>query len=216
MNKLEMAAQIVEGRNKTHFVGVSEYYKDYRRLCQLSLKELIKVYQKEVGVMNTENNKKLYVCYGSNLHIGQMAHRCPDAKVYGSGVIKNHRLVFYGVASIEPHKNEDCPVGVWEITEADEENLDIYEGWPHLYRKETVEVVMSNGETVKAMVYIMNRSGRESMPTDGYYDTILSGYRSFKLPISYLTNCVKRVRKSNPHLGYIRSSERASLTKLRV
>ena len=56
MNKLEMAAQIVEGRNKTHFVGVSEYYKDYRRLCQLSLKELIKVYQKEVGVMNTENN----------------------------------------------------------------------------------------------------------------------------------------------------------------
>lgn len=166
--------------------------------------------------MYTEDSKKLYVCYGSNLHIDQMARRCPEATVYGSGVIKNYRLAFYGVASIEPQNGEDCPVGVWEITEADEENLDIYEGWPHLYRKEMIDVVMENGETIKAMVYIMNRSGLESMPSDGYYNTILSGYKSFGLPIKYLKSKVDRIRKINPHLGYIRSSERTSLTKLRV
>ena len=33
--------------------------------------------------MARKSNKKLYVAYGSNLHLDQMRHRCPDAKVYG-------------------------------------------------------------------------------------------------------------------------------------
>ena len=142
--------------------------------------------------------KKLYVCYGSNLHLRQMSHRCPDATVYGSGVIKNYRLKFYGVASIEPQPGEDCPVGVWEISERDEKNLDCYEGFPSLYRKEEIEVVMDSGETVTAMVYIMNRSGNESMPPLGYYETIYSGYKSFGLPLSYLRGCLDRVESASP------------------
>lgn len=137
--------------------------------------------------------KKLYVAYGSNLHLGQMSYRCPDAHVLGAGVIKNFELVFYGVASIEPKLGTDCPVGVWEISERDEKNLDRYEGFPHLYRKEETEVIMEDGSTVTAMVYIMNRSGIQSMPSPSYYNTILTGYKEFNLPTKYLNSVVDNI-----------------------
>lgn len=159
-------------------------------------KEYQFTYIKEVEVMksrSTGNSKKYYVAYGSNLHLGQMARRCPDSKVYGSGIIKNYRLVFYGVASIEKSKTDDCPVGVWEISERDELNLDRYEGYPNLYRKENIEVVMDNGEVIEAMVYIMNRSGQQSYPNQYYYDTILTGYHDFKLNTNYLKSVVARI-----------------------
>lgn len=146
--------------------------------------------------MKKTNNKKLYVAYGSNLHLEQMAHRCPDATVYGSGVIKNYRLAFYGVASILPQKGEDCPVGVWLISELDEIFLDQYEGYPYLYRKEEIEVTMDSGETVTAMVYIMNRDGAEYDPSPTYYNTIYTGYKSFGLPTKYLEAAVDRLPDS--------------------
>ena len=33
-----------------------------------------------------------YIAYGSNLNRGQMALRCPDAKVVGTGEIKDYEL----------------------------------------------------------------------------------------------------------------------------
>lgn len=143
-----------------------------------------------------KKSKKLYVCYGSNLHLQQMSYRCPDATVYGSGVIKNYRLKFYGVASIEPQPGEDCPVGVWKISERDEKNLDRYEGFPSLYRKEEIEVTMDSGEVVTAMVYIMNRNGTEYDPSSTYYNTIYNGYKSFGLPTKYLEDAVNRIHNS--------------------
>ena len=41
-------------------------------------------------------SKRLYVAYGSNLNISQMAYRCPTAKLYGTGVIENYALQFKG------------------------------------------------------------------------------------------------------------------------
>lgn len=141
---------------------------------------------------DTRSGKKLYVAYGSNLHLAQMARRCPDAKVYGSGVIKNYRLAFYRVASILPESGTAVPVGVWEISAQDEKSLDRYEGFPHLYRKENIQVTMDSGETVTAMAYIMNRDGAESCPDKSYYNTIYSGYQAFGLDTEYLQNSVKK------------------------
>lgn len=130
--------------------------------------------------------RRLYVAYGSNLNIDQMKHRCPDAKIYGSGTIKNYRLAFFRVASILPCPGTDVPVGVWEISKADETNLDLYEGYPRLYRKEMIDVEMATGETVSAMVYIMNRRRGESDPPQMYYETIYTGYCDFGLNTEYL------------------------------
>ena len=75
---------------------------------------------------------KLYIAYGSNLNLPQMAHRCPSAKVVGASEIKNYALVFRGgrsgaVATIEPCEGSSVPVLLWKITPKDEAALDVYE-----------------------------------------------------------------------------------------
>ena len=94
------------------------------------------------------NEKKYYIAYGSNLSVEQMAQRCPDARIVGQAVLEDWELAFHGCATILPNKGKNTPVLVWEISAGDEKNLDIYEGFPHYYRKEnmTVEVVSKDAE----------------------------------------------------------------------
>ena len=71
-----------------------------------------------------------YIAYGSNLNRAQMALRCPDAKVVGTGEIKDYELLFRGnrngaVATVEPKKGESVPVLIWEISPRDEFNLTV-------------------------------------------------------------------------------------------
>lgn len=129
-----------------------------------------------------DKDNKLYIAYGSNLNIAQMADRCPSARVIGSSEMKGWRLLFRGsrtgaVATVEPNKGSSVPVLVWEITPADEAALDRYEGWPFLYRKETVKVKI-NSKNVKAMVYIMNEGRPLGQPSCYYYSVILEGYKA--------------------------------------
>lgn len=96
-----------------------------------------------------------YIAYGSNLNLRQMARRCPTATVVGTGWVHNYQLTFRGVATIVPKENSSVPVGIWEIDEAAEQALDRYEGYPHLYRKETIARVHSflPKETAKAVSF---------------------------------------------------------------
>lgn len=135
---------------------------------------------------------KLYVAYGSNLNTGQMAHRCPWASVYGKGYIEGYELIFRRVATIEPRKGAKVPVGVWTIFPDDEKSLDRYEGYPNLYRKETVTVVLGN-EKIEAMAYIMNEDmGKYALPNRSYYDTIRGGYEEIGLDATYLKTALVR------------------------
>lgn len=137
---------------------------------------------------------KLYVAYGSNLNISQMARRCPTAKVVGIGKLNGYQLTFRRVATIEPVEGATTLVGVWEINKRDEQALDIYEGYPSYYRKETVEVEMHSGEKIQAMVYIMNY-GEPQLPPQGYYDTIEQGYRDTGLDLKYLMTALDDTEK---------------------
>jgi len=145
--------------------------------------------------MNT--NKKLYIAYGSNLNLAQMANRCPTAAVVRASEMKDCRLLFRGthanaVATVEPFKGGRVPVLVWEITPADEAALDRYEGYPYFYRKETVKVKL-DGKTVSAMVYIMNIADDDleayrplGRPSAYYYSTIREGYKAAGFDIDIL------------------------------
>ncbi len=137
-----------------------------------------------------DKNNKLYIAYGSNLNLAQMADRCPTARVICSSEMQGWQLLFRGsrtgaVATVEPKKGYRVPVLVWEITPADEAALDRYEGWPFLYRKETVRVKI-NGKTVKAMVYIMNEGRPPGQPSCYYYSVILEGYKEAGFDIDIL------------------------------
>lgn len=124
-------------------------------------------------------NGKLYIAYGSNLNLEQMRHRCPTAKVVDTASLEGWKLTFRGkgngVATIERSEDDSVPVLIWRIMPRDERALDIYEGAPHLYRKEMIPVEL-DGKTVQAMVYIMNDGHPLCVPSKGYYTTILEGY----------------------------------------
>ena len=84
--------------------------------------------------------KRLYIAYGSNINLEQMAFRCPNSKVVGTRMIPGYELEFRGVATIVPKEGAEVPVLLWEIDQRDEISLDRYEGFPRMYRKELFEV----------------------------------------------------------------------------
>ena len=118
-----------------------------------------------------------YIAYGSNMSLDQMAHRCPGAKLIGTGYLPNHRLEFYLHATVErtrPH-GAKVPVAVWEISEEDERSLDRYEGFPTYYTKHRRWVVMNDGSELWGIIYLMNYL-RISPPASEYYDGIETAY----------------------------------------
>lgn len=119
-----------------------------------------------------------YIAYGSNMVTEQMAYRCPDARLIGTGYLEKTRLEFYLHATVERTRSEidRVPVAVWEISTSDERSLDRYEGFPSYYTKENRTVTMTDGSRIKGMVYIMNRI-RPCPPTESYYKGIEEAYR---------------------------------------
>ena len=118
-----------------------------------------------------------YIAYGSNMVQEQMAYRCPDAKLIGTGYIAGARLEFYLHATVERTGNlrNRVPVAVWEISSEDEKRLDRYEGFPNYYTKAMWLVHMSDGSEIEGMIYIM-RLVRQAPPMDSYYKGIRDAY----------------------------------------
>lgn len=122
---------------------------------------------------------KLYGAYGSNLNFEQMAHRCPTARFLGVGNIVGYQLEFRGracgVANVVPCEGGSVPVGIWMIESADEAALDRYEGYPRLYKKQDIPVAFG-GRTTPVMFYVMAAEFPVRLPSEEYFNTILTGY----------------------------------------
>lgn len=144
--------------------------------------------------------KKYYLAYGSNLNIGQMQQRCPDAKPIGRALLKGYKLLFKGsrtgsYLTIEPERNSIVPVIVWEVTENDERRLDQYEGYPVFYYKKVKTITytdISTGHTQKcnAFVYIMDENRPYGLPSDLYLKICREGYHDFGIEQKFLNNAV--------------------------
>lgn len=142
---------------------------------------------------------KLYIAYGSNLNLPQMAFRCPTAKVVGTGELKGYELLFRGgrrgaVATVEPKEGSTVPVLLWEINERDEGSLDRYEGYPNFYEKQMMEVEIE-GKTVPAMVYVMTPGHGFGIPSDYYANVIWEGYESAGFDTKILEDAIEHARE---------------------
>lgn len=135
------------------------------------------------------SKKHLYIAYGSNINLEQMAYRCPHSRVVGTSEIKDFELEFRGVATIVPNKGATVPVLIWELDERDLPTLNKYEGWPRHYRQEKMPFEL-NGQSYEGMAYLMNR-GKITPPSQQYYNTILQGYRENGLDESYLQKALE-------------------------
>ena len=141
-------------------------------------------------------SETLYIAYGSNMNLPQMAFRCPTAKVIGTSEIKDYELLFRGgrrsaVATVEPLEGSNVPVLLWTLKERDLQALDHYEGYPSFYRKEILPVEL-NSKPIQAMIYIMNDGHPFGSPSDYYLNTIMEGYNSAGFDTEFLDQAVDK------------------------
>ena len=135
---------------------------------------------------------RYYLAYGSNLNLEQMSFRCPDARAVGSAEIHGWQLAFRrGYLTIEPADGSTVPVGIWEINDRDEKNLDRYEGFPKFYRKEFLDVEFL-GRSLPCMVYIMNDGHPIRKPSPEYLLTVAKGYSDFGMGMVPLVEAYDR------------------------
>ena len=120
-----------------------------------------------------------YIAYGSNMVAAQMAYRCPDAKLLGTGHIEGARLEFFLHATAKRTNSlrDRVPVAVWEISPRDEQRLDRYEGVPRYYVKDEWPVTMATGSQISGLIYLM-QAIRVSPPTEEYYWGIADAYKA--------------------------------------
>ena len=132
---------------------------------------------------------KIYIAYGSNMDVEQMAHRCPEAQLLGTGLLEGWRLMFKGsltgaYATIEREKGLTVPILLWRISAADEERLDRYEGFPSFYYKRTIQATRTGandedlGKT-RGMAYIMHEERKLGTPSIHYLRILEQAYKEF-------------------------------------
>jgi len=116
-----------------------------------------------------------------------MQLRCRDSEYIKNFILEGYKLSFcavsrsYGVANIIKKSGSKVPGGIWKISESDEKELDIYEGYPTLYTKDYFKL---NNEEV--LFYIIKRNYVFKRPAREYVDIIHQGYKDCDLDSEYL------------------------------
>jgi len=147
----------------------------------------------------------LYFAYGSNLEPNQMLARCPQHRVVGLAVLRDHRIAFPlysqrwggGVASVVTTHGESVWGVLHDLTESDLAALDGYEGFRgpadqhNVYDRDhvTVELIRPDDGSVPRRVLAwtyLARPSNPSPPSRRYLDAILAGARHHRLPEDYV------------------------------
>ena len=176
--------------------GADDYLNDALDALDCAYSDLEKLAKEVLPKKKKPTGPRYYFAYGANLNKVNMRMRCPTAKPVGAAILYEHRLVFKGVADVLAVKGQHVHGAVWLIKPRDEESLDQFEGYPHLYKKKAVKVKLKTGEEVECMIYYMNgghdRSQSLAPPSRGYYRGIAIGYKDFGLPIKNLVLAANR------------------------
>ena len=133
------------------------------------------------------------IAYGRNLDLKRMAERCPHCVLAGKTILKDWQIAFKKYITLEKCKGATVPVGVWQIDDKAEAELDIIEGYPKLYRKEYVEIEF-NGKKEKALLYLINDT-HPKYPDKKYLQRLLIGYNDFKFDKKFIDEAIKRLPK---------------------
>lgn len=129
-----------------------------------------------------------YFAYGSNMDVTQMSQRCSGAVLRGVGKLPGYRFVINtgGVATVVPESSGTVHGVLWDLTEADEQKLDRYEGvnFGH-YRKIIRTVEVAQDHLVPALVYVA-ADDRPGSPRAGYLERIVAAAEVHRLPSEYV------------------------------
>ncbi len=150
--------------------------------------------------------KRYYIAYGSNLNIGQMQWRCPDARIIGTAEMKDWRLKFKGsktgsYLTVEKENGSSVPVAVWEVSKEDEMKLDRYEGFPTFYYKKELTLPIKGirtgkVRTRKVFVYIMHEDRPIGVPSAVYMQVCAEGYKDFGFDLGILADAYRSSKEA--------------------
>lgn len=126
-----------------------------------------------------------------------MAHRCPTAKRIMIGKLEGYELLFKGqvdhaYATIEKNPESIVDVLLWEIDSQSENSLDHYEGYPHFYTKEVVNVKTVDNREIEGMMYVMNPKFEVGLPSHTYFMTVLEGYMDNGMDVKPLMQALSK------------------------
>jgi gamma-glutamylcyclotransferase (GGCT)/AIG2-like uncharacterized protein YtfP len=139
-----------------------------------------------------------YFAYGSNLHHGQLAARCPSARFVGPARLAEHRLAFTrfsqrrqcGVLDIVACAAEHVWGGLFVIEAGELPLLDRHEAYDKRgYRRTQIEVdgCGDRPQTETAWTYVVvDKSPSELSPSPDYLRLVVEGARMCGLPEPYI------------------------------
>jgi gamma-glutamylcyclotransferase (GGCT)/AIG2-like uncharacterized protein YtfP len=145
----------------------------------------------------------LYAAYGSNMDPAQMKERCPHSPVAGTGWLEGWRLTFGGedlgwegaLATIVEEPRSQVYVGLYDVTQPDERELDAWEGADTgLYRKVKVRVATMEGDQL-AWVYLLD-SFEGGLPSARYLGVLADAAEKAGAPDDYVNELRTRPCRS--------------------
>jgi len=134
-------------------------------------------------------NETYYAAYGSNLNCGMLRVRCPFVAFVGKGILRDARLVFkatcnnYAYSTLQMEIGINTPVFLYKLTDLDIFFLDKYEG--DSYVKKNVDIETET-DIIQAFIYIMIEDSKYKLPSEGYLDSVMMGYRLNRFDMNYL------------------------------
>ena len=135
----------------------------------------------------------LYAAYGSNMDPAQMLLRCPHSPQRGTGWLEGWRLTFGGsdlswesaLGTVVEDADHRVFVVLYDLSEADEEALDSWDGATlGYYRKLKVRVATLDGD-VLAWLYVVN-DYEGGLPSALYMATMAEAAEAAGAPEDYV------------------------------
>jgi gamma-glutamylcyclotransferase (GGCT)/AIG2-like uncharacterized protein YtfP len=153
--------------------------------CAMIISRFLLQPSKNQTATSTVTSSIIYFAYGSNLSKNNMYSRCgSDIETLGPAKLLDYDLTFdkRGYANIIPSSGKYVWGLVWRIDEDCLKELDIYEGYPTLYGRQTVAVELGQ-DNVAALVYIEPSDQSGGQPNRTYLEgKVIPGAEEHHLP----------------------------------
>lgn len=152
----------------------------------------------EIVVATDPSPQTLYFAYGSNLWLKQMTLRCPSSVKVGTGILYSHKwgITSRGYANVYPSSDHVVYGVIYSLSEADEVELDGYEGvigGSYMKKDLDVELLSTEGEgkMIRCLVYIDPRPEGQFKPRKEYIHRINSGLKDADLPVKWVQQNIR-------------------------
>ena len=121
-----------------------------------------------------------------------MTWRCPGAISFGRARLLDHEFRFSYHADVVASPGESVDGVLWLIDQNHLADLDMLEGYPSYYGRAVLPVEYQ-GNIIMAECYRMQPDNIEGVPSRGYLDMILEGYREYDIPEDQVWAALDRI-----------------------